>query len=118
MPLQTTASRHGLRLLVHLSIIERSEGGDHGDAESFLARNQIAGEHPPGALGVANADGACESVDGFGEFDAAFEYFVSERLRKFERSGATEVSGMAIRDVGPAFEEDVAGLFGGCRVRN
>src|ERR1700681_839861 len=44
--------------LVHLHIVERREGGDHCQAERFLARDQVVAQHAPGALASSDADGA------------------------------------------------------------
>src|SRR3977135_505999 len=42
---------------VHLGIIEWGEGGNHGNAKSLLAWDEIGREHAPGALTVADDGG-------------------------------------------------------------
>ena len=93
---------------VHLCIIERGESGDHGDAESFLAANEIARKNAPGASSVANPPHSGEAVDSYGELGAVFEDFADERFRQLDAAGTTIVAVRAVRNVGPAFEEDAA----------
>src|SRR5216684_2826530 len=70
VPLLHRACR--LRGAIHLLIIERREGGNHGNAKRFLPRDEVVRKHAPGALGIADADCACKLVDGYGKFHAVF----------------------------------------------
>src|SRR6266478_5579718 len=97
-----SANRRGA---IHLRIIERR---DHGNSKRLLARDEIAREHAPGALCIANPHGAGEPIDRYRKLHAIFENFVSQRFRQLDASRAAVMPLSVVGDVGPAFQEDAA----------
>src|SRR5260370_7644135 len=93
---------------IHLFIIERREGCNHGNSKRLLPGDEIAGEHAPGALRVANPNGAGKAIDRDGKLHALLENFVSQRFRQFDASRAAVMASRAIGNVGPAFQENAA----------
>ena len=77
--------------MVHLGIIERREGRNHGNSKCLLPRDEIIREHTPGALRVADPHGAGKPIDRYGKLHAIFENFVSQRSRQFDASGAAKM---------------------------
>src|ERR1700676_918002 len=104
-PLQTFP-RSLCRRLVHLSIVERREGGNHCQAKRLLARDQIFGQHASGALAVADADRTGVAINRYGKFGAAGQDFFRQRFRDFDAARAAEMPALAIGDVGPTFKKD------------
>src|ERR1700720_1729353 len=91
---------------IHFSAIKRSEGGDDSNAKGLLARDQIARQNAPGALGIANAACTGQGVDGDTQFDALFENFVGQGFGNLHAARTAIVADAAIADVGPTFEEN------------
>ncbi len=89
-----------------LHIIERRESRNHGNSKRLLPGDEIVREHAPGALRVAYAHGAGKSIDGYGKLHVIFEDFVRQRFRQLDASRAAVMASRAVRDVGPAFQED------------
>src|SRR5690242_2186022 len=66
------------RSTIHLRVIERGEGGNHGDAKHFLTGDEIVRENAPGSLPVTNARSTREAVDGDGKLGTVFQDFARE----------------------------------------
>src|SRR5713101_873741 len=91
---------------IHLRIVERSEGAHHRYAKSLLPGDEVAGEHAPGALCIADSRRPGKTVDGFSQLHPVFENFTGERLRHFDSAAASKESQSAIAHVSPAFQKD------------
>src|SRR5260370_41928863 len=60
---------------IHLGIIIRREGRNHGNSKGFLPCDEIVREHAPGALRVTDPHGSSKAVDRCGKLQAIFENF-------------------------------------------
>src|ERR1700730_18460864 len=85
---------------IHFSAIKRSEGGDDGNSNGLLARDQIARQNAPGALRIADAACTGQGVDGDTQFDALFENFVGQSFGNLHAARTPIVADAATADVG------------------
>jgi hypothetical protein len=92
--------------MIHLRVVKRSEGSDNGYAKCLGAANEAAGQNAPGALVVTNAYGSGEAVDSDGELDAALENLTRESRWDLDTTRTPVMTIVAVRYVGPAFEEN------------
>src|ERR1700680_1531396 len=87
------------------------EGVDDGSAKGVLAGDEVARQHAPGALGVADASPASEGVNRIGELDACVHNAFDERLGQQDAAGmAVGAAAGEVGDIGPVLEKNPAAI--------